>query len=395
MLAKRPKRLLSALRAAFRIVLFLSPLLFGFLPPALAIETIAKQAFLIDMTTGEVLFEKNADQPMAPASMSKMMTAYMIFERLRDGSLTLEDTFTVSENAWRKGGAKSGGSTMFLEPGKRVKLEDLLRGIIVQSGNDACIVVAEALASSEAAFAEQMTVRAKELGLQNTVFKNATGWPDPEHLTTAQDLALLAKRTITDFTEYYHYYAEKEFTYNTIRQINRNPLLYKNIDADGLKTGHTVESEYGLTASATNGDRRLILVVNGLATKKDRSREPERLLNWGFRDFNNYRLFSAGEEVTEADVWLGKEDKVPLVIEREMLLTIARKAWHKMKVTVIFENPIPAPIAKGDSVAKLVLSVPGRDKLEVPLLAGAAVERLGLFGRLGTALKAILWGESG
>ena len=394
-MAKRPKRLLSALRAAFRIVLFLSPLLFGFLPPALAIETIAKQAFLIDMTTGEVLFEKNADQPMAPASMSKMMTAYMIFERLRDGSLTLEDTFTVSENAWRKGGAKSGGSTMFLKPGKRVKLEDLLRGIIVQSGNDACIVVAEALASSEVAFAEKMTVRAKELGLQNTVFKNATGWPDPEHLTTAQDLALLAKRTITDFAEYYHYYAEKEFTYNTIRQINRNPLLYKNIDADGLKTGHTVESEYGLTASATNGDRRLILVVNGLATKKDRSREPERLLNWGFRDFNNYRLFSAGEEVTEADVWLGKEDKVPLVIEREMLLTIARKARHKMKVTVTFENPIPAPIAKGDPVAKLVLTVPGRDKLEVPLLAGAAVERLGLFGRLGTALKAILWGESG
>ena len=395
MLAKRPKRLLSALRAAFRIVLFLSPFLFGFLPPALAIETIAKQAFLIDMTTGEVLFEKNADQPMAPASMSKMMTAYMIFERLRDGSLTLEDTFTVSENAWRKGGAKSGGSTMFLEPGKRVKLEDLLRGIIVQSGNDACIVVAEALASSEAAFAEKMTVRAKELGLQNTVFKNATGWPDPEHLTTAQDLALLAKRTITDFAEYYHYYAEKEFTYNTIRQINRNPLLYKNINADGLKTGHTVESEYGLTASATNGDRRLILVVNGLATKKDRSREPERLLNWGFRDFNNYRLFSAGEEVTEADVWLGKEDKVPLVIEREMLLTIARNARHKMKVTVTFENPIPAPIAKGDPVAKLVLTVPGRDKLEVPLQAGAAVERLGLFGRLGTALKAILWGESG
>jgi len=395
MLAKRPKRLLSALRAAFRIVLFLSPFLFSFLPPALAIETIAEQAFLIDMTTGEVLFEKNADQPMAPASMSKMMTAYMIFERLRDGSLTLEDTFTVSENAWRKGGAKSGGSTMFLKPGKRAKLEDLLRGIIVQSGNDACIVVAEALASSEAAFAEEMTVRAKELGLQNTVFKNATGWPDPEHLTTAQDLALLAKRTITDFAEYYHYYSEKEFTYNTIRQINRNPLLYKKIGADGLKTGHTVESEYGLTASATKGDRRLILVVNGLATKKDRSREPERLLNWGFRNFNNYRLFSAGEEVTEADVWLGKENKVPLVIEREMLLTIARNARHKMKVTVTFENPIPAPIAKGDPVAKLVLTVPGREKLEVPLLAGAAVERLGLFGRLGTALKAILWGESG
>ena len=395
MLAKRPKRLLSALRPALRIVLFLFPLVLWFSPPAQAIETIAEQAFLIDMTTGEVLFEKNADRPVPPASMSKMMTTYMIFERLRDGSLTLEDTFTVSENAWRKGGAKSGGSTMFLEPGKRVKVEDLLRGIIVQSGNDACIVVAEGLASSEEAFAEEMTARAREMGLKNTVFKNATGWPDPGHLSTARDLALLAQRTITDFPEYYHYYGEKELTYNTIRQINRNPLLYKDIDVDGLKTGHTEASGYGLAASATKGDRRLILVINGLQTKKDRSREPQRLLNWGFRDFNNYRLFSAGEEVTEADVWLGKEAKVPLVIEREMLLTLARKARRKMKVTVTFENPIPAPIAKGDPVAKLVLTVPGRDKLEVPLLAGAAVERLGLFGRLGTALKAIIWGQSG
>ena len=395
MLAKRPKRLLSALRPAYRIVLFLLAFVLWFSPPALAFETIAEQAFLIDMTTGEVLFEKNADRPVPPASMSKMMTAYMIFERLRDGSLTLEDTFTVSENAWRKGGAKSGGSTMFLEPGERVKVEDLLRGIIVQSGNDACIVVAESLASSEEAFAEEMTARARELGLKNTVFKNATGWPDPGHLSTARDLALLAQRTIEDFPEYYHYYGEKEFTYNSIRQINRNPLLYKDIGVDGLKTGHTEASGYGLAASATKGDRRLILVINGLPTKKARSREPERLLNWGFRDFNNYRLFSAGEEVTEADVWLGKEAKVPLVIEREMLLTLARKARRKMKVTVSFENPIPAPIAKGDPVAKLVLTVPGRDPLEVPLLAGVAVERLGLFGRLGTALKTIIWGESG
>jgi D-alanyl-D-alanine carboxypeptidase (penicillin-binding protein 5/6) len=367
----------------------------GFSPPAQAIETIADQAYLIEMTTGQVLYEKNSDRPVPPASMSKMMTAYMIFERLRDGSLTLEDTFSVSENAWRKGGAKSGGSTMFLEPGKRAKVEDLLRGIIVQSGNDACIVVAESLASSEEAFAEEMTARAREMGLKDTAFKNSTGWPDPGHLSTARDLAMLAQHTIKDFPEYYHYYGEKEFTYNTIRQINRNPLLYKDIDVDGLKTGHTEASGYGLTASAVKGDRRLILVVNGLATKKDRSREPERLLNWGFRDFNNYRLFTAGEEVTEADVWLGKEAKVPLIIEAEMLLTLARKARRKMKVTVSFENPIPAPIAKGDPVARLVLTVPGREPLEVPLLAGAAVERLGLFGRLGTALKAIIWGESG
>jgi len=194
------------------VIAFLAAVLVVSAPPARAIETLAEQAFLLDTATGEVLFEKNADTPMAPASMSKMMTVYMIFERLRDGSLSLDDTFPVSENAWRKGGAKSGGSTMFLIPGKRVRVEDLIRGIIVQSGNDACIVVAEVLASSEQAFAEEMTQRSKELGLKDSVFKNATGWPDPEHLTTARDLAILARRTIEDFPEYYRYYSEKEFT---------------------------------------------------------------------------------------------------------------------------------------------------------------------------------------
>ncbi len=364
-------------------------------PQAQAIESIAKQAILIDMATGAVLFGKNADMPMPPSSMSKMMTVYILFERLRDGSLSMDDTFTVSENAWRKGGAKSGGSTMFLEPGTKVRVEDLIRGIIVQSGNDACIVAAEGLASSEEAFAEEMTVRGRELGLKNSVFKNSTGWPDPEHLTTARDLALLARRTIEDFPEYYHYYKEKEFTYNAIRQINRNPLLYRDVNADGLKTGHTVEAGYGLTVSATKGNRRLILVVNGLASKKDRRREPDRLLAWGFREFNNYKLFSAGDEVTKADVWLGKEAEVALIIEKEMLITLSRKARRKMKVSVHFENPIPAPIAKGQKVAKLVLTAPEYDPIEVPLLASRQVERLGLLGRLGTALKAIIWGDSG
>ena len=380
----------------FRAAVFLWGFLFVASPaPALAIETLAKQAVMMDITTGEVLFDKSSGEPMSPASMSKMMTVYMVFERLKEGSLSLDDTFPVSEDAWRRGGAKSGGSTMFLEPGKRVRVEDLLRGIIVQSGNDACIVVAEALASSEKAFSEEMTARGKELGLTNTVFKNATGWPDPGHVTTARDLAILAKRTIQDFPEYYHYYEEKEFTYNTIRQINRNPLLYWGINADGLKTGYTEESGYGLAASAARGDRRLILVVNGLQSKKDRSREPDRLLAWGFREFNNYKLFNAGEEVTKADVWLGQEATVPLVIENEMLLTLSRKARRKMKVTIRFENPIPAPITQGQKVARLILTAPGRETLEVPLVAKTKVERLGLIGRLGTALKAIIWGESG
>ncbi len=364
-------------------------------PPAAAIETIAREAILMDATTDTVLFAKQADQPMAPASMSKLMTVYMLFERLRDGSLSLDDTFRVSENAWRLGGAKSGGSTMFLKPGDKVRVEDLLRGIIVQSGNDACIAAAEALASSERAFADEMTERGRELGLTNSTFRNSTGWPDPEHQMTPRDLAILAKRTIIDFPEYYHYYAETHFTYNEIRQINRNPLLYKDINVDGLKTGHTEESGYGLVASATRDDRRLILVVNGLASRKDRSREPERLLAWGFREFNNYALFKAGEQVEKAKVWLGQSPTVDLVIENDVLLTMQRKARRKMKATVTYEGPIAAPIKKGQKVAKVVISAPGMEPLEYPLAAAEEVAQLGLIGRLGEALKSILWGESG
>ncbi len=363
--------------------------------PAAAIETLASEALLLETATGAVLFEKNAEKPMAPASMSKMMTVYMVFERLRDGRLSLDDTFRVSENAWRKGGAKSGGSTMFLEPGDRVKVEDLLRGIIVQSGNDACIVVAEGLAGSEDAFAEEMTVRGRELGLTDTVFRNATGWPHPEHLTSARDLAHLARRTIEDFPEYYHYYAEQVFTHNGIRQTNRNPLLYKGVGADGLKTGHTEASGYGLTASAVNRDRRLILVVNGLPSVKARSRESERLLAWGFREFHNYALFGAGETVAEAEVWLGSRATVPLVIDRDLTITLPRKARRDMAAKVVYDGPLPAPIALGDQVATLVVTAPGVEPHEVPLVAGADVGRLGLFGRLGAALRYLLWGESG
>ncbi len=361
-------------------------------PPAAAIEVVARQAILMDMATGAVLFEKNADEPTSPASMSKLMTAYMVFERLRDGRLSLDDTFLVSETAWRRGGAKSGSSTMFLDPGKRVRVEDLLRGIIVQSGNDACIVIAEGLAGSEQAFAEEMTRRGRQLGLQNSVFKNATGWPDPGHEMSVRDLAVLAKRTIEDFPEFYHYYAERNFTYNGIRQINRNPLLYRDMGADGLKTGHTTDSGYGLTASVKRGDRRLILVVNGLPTKKARSREPKRLFEWGFREFKNYTLFTAGDVVAEADVWLGKDATVPLVIDKDLMITLARKARPKMKVKAVFEGPIPAPVAMGTEIARLIVTVPGEETMQVSLVAGAEVERLGLLGRLGAALKYILWG---
>ena len=270
--------------------------------PAAAIETLAREAILVDMTTGAVLFEKNADQPMPPASMSKIMTAHVVFTKLRDGKLKLDDTLPVSENAWRKGGCVSDGSTMCLKLGERAKVADLIRGVIVQSGNDACIVLAEGISGSEEAFVAEMNKQAKEIGLQHSVFRNSTGLPDPEHRMTARDLTILAENLITEFPEYYEIYSEKSFTYNGIKQGNRNPLLYKNIGADGLKTGHTKEAGYGLTASAKQGDRRLILVVTGLPSMQARAEESERLMDYGFRSFENVTLVRAGEVVDSADV---------------------------------------------------------------------------------------------
>ena len=360
--------------------------------PAGAIETIAKQAILLDMNTGVVLFDKAADERMHPASMSKLMTLFVLFEHLQKGSLSLDDTLSVSENAWRKGGVKSGSSTMFLEPGSRVRVEDLIRGITVQSGNDACIVIAEGLAGSEEAFAVEMTRRAADLGLSGSTFRNATGWPDDDHLMTAHDLARIAQLTIKNYPQYYHYYSERIFTYNGIRQGNRNPLLYRDIAADGLKTGHTNPSGYGLTASATRANRRLILVLNGMPSINARSQESERLLEWGFRKFNNYALFRAGETVADAEIWLGTQKTIPLVIEQELIVTLPRKSRSDMKVSVRYEGPIPAPLKVGTPVAMLVITAPNTDTIEIPLIAGSNVEQLGLFGRLGAALKAILWG---
>jgi len=360
-----------------------------------AAEALAKSTIILELATGSVLLDKNADVSMAPASMSKLMTLYMLFERLKDGSLSLDDTFRVSDNAWRKGGAKSGSSTMFLTPRKRVRIEDLIRGIIVQSGNDACIVAAEGIAGTEDAFAAEMTVRGREIGLTNSTFRNATGWPHPEHRMTPRDLATLAKALIEGFPEYYHYFKELEFTHGGIRQMNRNPLLYKEMGADGLKTGHTQESGYGLTASAVRGKRRIILVANGLPSKKARSQEPERLMEWAFREFNNYALFTAGEMIEEAPVWLGEAARVPMIIENQVTLTLQRKLRRKMKVKVVYDGPVPAPVKKGDILGKIVVKVPGKDDLEVPLMAGADVAQLGLFGRLWSAVTTILLGESG
>ena len=355
--------------------------------PAHALETKAREAILMDATTGAVLMEKDADASMPPASMSKIMTAYMVFLRLKEGRLSLDDTMTVSEKAWRMGGSK-----MFVEVGKEVRVEDLLRGVIVQSGNDACIVLAEGLSGSEESFAEEMTEVARDIGMTGSTFANATGWPDPGHRMTARDLANLAQRTIEQFPDYYHYYSEKEFVWSDIRQGNRNPLLYKTVGADGLKTGHTEEAGYGLTASAVQGDRRLILVVNGLESIRSRSEESERLLRWGFREYDNYALFEANATVDEASVWLGEASTVPLVANKDVVLTLTRKARKGMKVSVNYTSPIPAPIREGQELAQLVVTPSEGETISYPLYAGASVEQKGPIGRLVAAVKFVIFG---
>ncbi|MBL8687911.1 MAG: D-alanyl-D-alanine carboxypeptidase [Rhodospirillaceae bacterium] len=358
--------------------------------PAFAqtIETQARQAYIVDMKTGTVLLEKNADEVMPPSSMSKMMTVHMLFEKLQKGEVKLTDEFPVSERAWRIQGSK-----MFVPLGSRVKVEDLIRGIVIQSGNDACVVVAEALAGSEEAFAEQMTKKGRELGLTKTVFKNASGWPHPEHVTTARELAIIARHTIEAFPEYYKYYAELNYTFNGIKQGNRNPLLYKPLGADGLKTGHTEAAGYGLTASVKRGERRIIMVVNGLPSMKARASETETLIDWAFREWENYSLFKNGETVQQAGVWLGDAKNVALQAGQDLEVTLPRRARQGMKVTAVFQEPIPAPIQKGQTVGKLVVAAPGVQTRELPLIAGDAVGQLGPAGRIGAAVSYLLFGQ--
>jgi serine-type D-Ala-D-Ala carboxypeptidase (penicillin-binding protein 5/6) len=320
--------------------------------------------------------------------MSKIMTAYVVFAYLKEGKASLDDMLPVSEKAWRTGGSK-----MFVQVGSQVRLEDLLRGMIIQSGNDACIVLAEGLAGSEEAFVDVMNKKAQELGLTGSHFANVTGLPNPEHYMTAHDLGMLAKRIISDFPEYYHYDSEKEFTYNGIKQGNRNPLLYKNMGVDGLKTGHTEEAGYGLSASAMRNGRRLILVVHGLAGVNERSQESERLLEWGFREFDNATIAKAGEPIETAPVWLGTAPTVPLTVASDVKVTLPRSARRKMTAAVRFEGPLPAPVRKGEQVATMRIEAEGMPPMEIPLVAGADVERLGMMGRFGANLRYLFLGS--
>jgi D-alanyl-D-alanine carboxypeptidase (penicillin-binding protein 5/6) len=293
----------------------------------------------------------------------------------------------VSERAWRMGGSK-----MFVQVGSQVKVEDLIRGVIVDSGNDACIVFAEAIAGSVEQFADLMNQKARELGLQNSHFRNANGWPDPEQHMCARDIAILARRLIQDFPEYYRYDSEKIFKYNNIEQQNRNPLVQKGL-ADGLKTGHTEDGGYGLVASTLRGNRRIVLVLNGMTTMRQRSEESERLMDWAFREFEDVTLFTAGDTVEQAPVWLGTSAKVPLVGGRDLVVTMPRGWQNRAKVTLEYDSPIPAPIVRGSTLGQLTVNGQGIPDLKIPLLAGADVPRLSLPGRAWAVLSHYVTGS--
>jgi len=375
-----------------RLLLTLGPvlLLIALCLPAHAIETRAKAAFVVDMTTGTILLSKNADMPLPPASMSKLMTLYVTFEAIRDGRLSLSEKLPVSEHAM-----SYGGSTMFLDTTDRVSVEDLLRGIIVMSGNDACAVLAEALSpdGTEAGFARYMTQRAQRMGMTNSTFTNSNGWPDPNHRMSMRDLALLARRIIEDFPEFYPMFAETEFEFDgrapqNIR--NRNPLLKLGIGADGLKTGHTSKAGYGLVGSAKQGDRRVIFVVSGLADARERAREAEAIVNWAFRQFTETSIVKAGTEVARADVWMGSARTVGLTTAEDINTLVPVLGPDEMQAEIVYRGPVEAPVAMGDQLAELVFAPEGLPKRSVPLIAAQDVEKGGFVVRLRTVSALLL-----
>lgn len=357
-----------------------------------ALETKARNAILMDYETGAYLYTKDADKMVPPASMSKLMTVYVLFSKLKDGSLSLDDTFMVSENAWRKGGAASGGSTMFLRIGEKVRVEDLIKGILIQSGNDACIVVAENISGSEEDFVNEMTKYAHKLGLKNSSFANATGLPHPDHRMSVEDLAILSQHIIKEFPEFYPVFSEKSFTHNNIKQGNRNPLLYSMSDADGLKTGHTEEAGFSLTASAKRGNRRLIEVMTGMSSNKERSDEAEKLMSWGFREFNNYEVLTAGQKIAALPVWFGQDNEVDLVVPETVFRTMKKNKAPKIKMTAEYDKPVKAPIKRGDKLGFVKIEIPEQPTIEVPLVAAKDIAPLGFFGRFVENLKYLLGG---
>ena len=365
---------MSVLRLRFSFLAAAVGALLGAQPVvADSFQTSAPFALLMDYDSGAVLFEKNADETMAPASTTKLLTAEFVFRELKEGRLHLDDRFEVSENAWRTGGAKSHGSTMFLELHSKVRIEDLLRGLVIQSGNDSAITLAEGVAGTEANFVAMMNKRAAELGMTRSTFANAWGAGDVHQRVTPRDMAHLAAFVIANYPDYYRYFGEKDFTWNKIRQSNRNPLLTMDLGADGLKTGDIAESGFGLVGSAVQNGQRLIIIVNGLKTASDRSEESRKLLNWGFRSFDAKTLFQAGDVVGAASVFGGAQGEVPLVAEAPVKVFAARGTSEKLIAKIVYKGPLPAPVAEGEEAARLKIWRGGSEVLDVPLKTGASV----------------------
>jgi len=356
--------------------------------PAEAFETKARAALVYDLTTNTVLLEKNADTPLPPASMSKLMTVNMLFEALRDGRVTLDTTFAVSERA-----QAMGGSTMFLNTSDRPTVEQLIQGIIVNSGNDACVVVAEGLASTEEAFAAMMTERARELGMKTATFGNASGWPDPRQRMSMRDLAILATRLITEFPEYYHYFGQTEYPFDgraPDNRHNRNPLLSLGVGADGLKTGHTQEAGYGLVGSALQNGRRIVFVLSGLASEEDRAREAEAVVNWAFRQFAMKTPVRAGVRIAELPVFLGATPAVGVVAAHDVTLLLPVSSGNTLRGEITWTSPIEAPLARGQQLASMLVQRDGMDDVTVPLYAESAVGEAGFGVRVRLAAERVL-----
>jgi D-alanyl-D-alanine carboxypeptidase (penicillin-binding protein 5/6) len=336
-------------------------------------QTSAPNVILIEADSGSVLFERQADQLVAPASLAKLMTVEVVFDQLKLGNINLGDEFVISENAWRKGGAPSHGSAMFAAIHSKVSVGDLLHGVIIQSGNDACIALAEGIAGNEAAFSRIMNDRAREIGLEKSYFTNSAGLTDPNMRVTVRELAFLARHIIRTYPEYYAWYAEREFTWNKIRQFNRNPLLAMNIGADGMKTGYTSEAGYNLVGSAVQNDVRLIVVITGLKSSKERADEGRKLLEWGFKGFDFRLLFAEGETVAEAKVYGGSQGRVPLVARGPVKLMVPKGSNERITARMVYTGPVPAPVRQGQAIGQLLVWRGDAKVLEVPLRSTEAV----------------------
>lgn len=369
----------------FLLLLFI----FFYFYPALAIDTKAEQAIVLDLNTNEVLYEKNADHITPPASMTKILTVYLVFDRLKNTSLSMEDTCNVSARAYRMRGSK-----MFIEIDTKVSIKDLLRGIIIQSGNDASVAIAECLSGTEEDFANLMNIYAEKFQMKNSNFINSSGWPEQNHYSTVRDLSIISKFIIIDFPDLYKLFSEKEFTYNGIKQPNRNKLLINVAGGDGLKTGFTKNSGWGIAASAINDGRRIIVVINGTSSSRSRLNESSNLLNWAMRETKLQKILKKNQIIKEVDIWLGNKSTVNLIVQKDIITTLSFEQSKLIKSNIEYKKPLPAPFKKGDVVGKMTINISGKPAMIVPLVAETNVNSINPLVKVFAAAKYLIFGTS-